>query len=659
MPDRATRAALALAAALGCGSVSTPPAHAQPFDCEDVDHDCDPADRTVASGLKRVGAALVECARHAVDPCDLTFALAKVTDEQCRDAIECQVRALFAQVGDGGTLCVQQLFEEGYRFMSKNASWLRHERLEAVVDGLARCKERGGRHCVDPIAPPLGDTCAGKTAPAAGAGCVCDAADALSNRMLLKPPTCIEHPPAPCSVRTVPAPRPNFVIILSDDQRWDTVDATHQVPGRPGYVMPHVKSELTDSGVTFTEGYVTTSLCCPSRTSILTGEYAHDTGIHDNSPPDGGAEVFDDHCTLARWLKAQGYKTGFVGKYLNGYASLSPCIPPGYDDWHVQVQVRFYDYDLNDNGTITHHGSDPADYSGDVMTRKAVDFIHAAGAEGRRFFLHVSQKAPHAPATPAPRHLGLFAGIAPFRPPNYGEADVSDKPAWVQSLTWDARGCAACPPGKQCDACETDEFRQKQLESLQAVDEGVASIMGALRDIGQDASTLVIYTSDNGFSWGSHRWKPKTCPYEECIRVPMIMRYPDLVAGAPRTDGRIVLNIDFAPTIAELAGVVPDTLVNGRSVAPLLDDTAASWRTVFLNEHWNGKIPDNGLVKGKVNGTTWKYVEYVTGERELYGLDPDPYELSNRWNDPTCATEKNCAAAKATLPPSLHDLQAQ
>src|SRR5437773_8908388 len=113
--------------------------------------------------------------------------------------------------------------------------------------------------------------------------------------------------------------------------------------------------------------------------------------------------------------------------------------------------------------------------------------------------------------------------------------------------------------------------------------------MKALRDIGQSDNTLVIFTSDNGYSWGSHRWKPKQCPYEECIRVPMIMRYPDLVVGAPRTDDRIVLNIDFAPTIADLAGVVPDTLINGTSLVPLLANRATGWRTDFLDEHWNGE----------------------------------------------------------------------
>jgi arylsulfatase A-like enzyme len=164
---------------------------------------------------------------------------------------------------------------------------------------------------------------------------------------------------------------------------------------------------------------------------------------------------------------------------------------------------------------------------------------------------------------------------------------------------------------------------------------------------------LVIYTSDNGYSWGAHRWKPKQCPYEECIRVPMIMRYPDLQVGAPRSDDQFVLNVDFAATIADLAGLSPPEIVNGMSVAPLLSNSAASWRTDFLNEHWNGKIPTNALVKGEFNGATWKYIEYVTGETELYDLDADPFELTNVTNVPANA------ALKATMAGRLHQLQGE
>lgn len=452
--------------------------------------------------------------------------------------------------------------------------------------------------------------------------------------------------------------RPNLIIILSDDQRWDTVDATHQSPGRLGPVMPWVTSELINSGVTFTNGHVTTALCCPSRTSILTGQYSHRTGVLDNSPPDGGAQVFDDSSTIATWLQAAGYRTGFVGKYLNGYASLSPYIPPGWNEWHVQVQVKFYEYDLNDNGAITHFGSAPGDYSGDVMTQRAVDFITSSA--GTPFFLHLSQKAPHGPATPAPRHLGLFTGLAPFRPPNYAVAPING-PAWVQAENW-----------TQSERTSTDQFRIDQLESLQAVDEGVHAVMDALRAIGEDDNTLVIYTSDNGYSWGSHKWKAKQCPYEECMRVPMVMRYPPL-GTAPRTDNRFVLNIDFAPTFVELGGatVPPTHVVNGESVVPLLaGGGGAAWRNAMLNEHWGTNIPTNGLVKqGRCSTTVaqackkaancptgescrmWKYVEYTTAETELYNLTADPFELTNVTGNPANATLKSKLANR------LHNFQ--
>jgi hypothetical protein len=265
--------------------------------------------------------------------------------------------------------------------------------------------------------------------------------------------------------------------------------------------------------------------------------------------------------------------------------------------------------------------------------------------QGRRFFLHLSQKAPHAPATAAPRHLGLFSGIAPFRPPNWGEPDVSDKPAWVQSITWDARGCDTCPAGTTCDACQTDKFRRKQLEALQAVDEGVAAIMQALRDIGQDANTLVIYTSDNGYSWGSHRWKPKQCPYEECMRVPLVVRDP-VLAPAPRTEAGPGLNIDYAELIAELTGALPDPGVEGRSLKRLLCGIDKTWRTDILNEHWNGVIPTNAQVRGVFGGKTWKYVEYDTGESELYDLDADPSELNNVTGDPANSALKGTLATR-------------
>ncbi len=607
-------------------------------DCDDIDHDCS-ADRTVARAIRRAGIEMVRCIQEGTEPCDLTAALAQVASPECRFALDCQLHALRGLIGDGSTVCAQTLLRDACKFMSRKVSRIGRARFDRVQAEVTRCKQNAARRCEDPVAPPLTGACTDDTTAAAAADCVCDGGDALSNRMLLKPGTCRDRP-TPAAAST-PAPlatgraavRPNFVLILSDDQRWDTIGPTHSVSGRDP-VMPIVESELAASGVAFPNGYVTTALCCPSRTSILSGRYAHNTGVHGNGPPDGGAEVFNDTSTIGTWLRSAGYRTGFVGKYLNGYSTMAPCIPPGWDDWHVQVQVKYYDYDLNDNGVITHFDGQPADYAGDVMTRRAVEFIRSSARTGQPFFLHLSQKAPHPPATPAPRHIGLFAGLAPWRPPSYAEGDVSDKPAWVQALTWTASQQAFI-----------DEFRIDQLESLQAVDEGVGAIMEALRDTGQDDHTLVIYTSDNGYSWGEHRWHAKQCPYEECMRVPMIMRYPPF-GTVPRTDPHVVLNVDFAPTIAELAGVVPPTPVNGVSVVPLLEGTAATWRTDFLNEHWKGTIPDNAVVRGLVGKTHWKYVEYTTGETELYDEDADPLELDNVTTDPADASIKAALAAR-------------
>jgi N-acetylglucosamine-6-sulfatase len=645
------------------------PARGQQLDCDDLDQACG-ADSAVAVGIKRAGSTLLDCIAQGTGSCDFDRSLAGLRNQGCRDAIVCGVTELRDQMSGIGTTCAERLFRDAYRFMARKATRIARGERNLIPGDLARMKERAALHCTTPVEPPLGGSCRGKTTPEEAADCIGDAADAISTDMLPATSICTTAgAPSPPSRLPSIAGAPNFVIILSDDQRWDTVDGTHQSPGRPGPVMPFVTSELANHGVTFTSGQVSTALCAPSRASILRAQYAHRTGVLENRPPDGGADVFDATSTIATWLQNAGYRTGFVGKYLNGYNRLAPCIPPGWEEWHAQVKVNYYDYDLDDDGVVTHFGRKQEDYSGDVMNQRALEFIKAY--DGRPFFLSLDQKAPHAPAIPAARHIGLFDGIVPFRPPNYAEADVSDKPAWVQALTWDSRGCDTCPPGHKCDACETDKFRQLQMESLQAVDEGVRDIVAALAAIGQLDNTLIVYTSDNGYSWGSHRWKVKQCPYQECIRVPMIMRFDRLV-GAPRTDDHVVLNIDLAPTLVDLAGatVPPGYVVNGHSVVPLLRGGPVDWPRAMLNEHWNGKLPTNALVRqGRCSVTTdtacksdahcpageaciiWKYVEYITTETELYDLNVDPFELQNVAADP--AND----AVKAKLADTLHRLE--
>ncbi len=335
-------------------------------------------------------------------------------------------------------------------------------------------------------------------------------------------------PAVPVAIQN-PRPR-DIVLILTDDQRFDLM----------GY-MPLTDAALTSETVRFDQAVATTSLCCPSRSSILTGQYAHNHGVLTNSLPNGGASKFDPSSTIATWLTQAGYRTALLGKYLNDYQLLSPAVPPGWADFEAFVPPQFYDYSLNVNGVLTSYGAIPADYSTDVLTAKAEQFI--GGTNPRQgLFLYLTPFAPHAPATPAPGDIGAFSGVAPWRPPSFDEADVSDKPAWIQAL----------PRLTPAKVAAGDSLRQRQLESLQAVDRMVSRVIAALKQSGRWPHTLLVFSSDNGYSWGEHRWLDvKSCPYQECIRVPLWIRAPGLGA---RHDTSLAANIDLAPTIAEWAG---------------------------------------------------------------------------------------------------------
>ncbi|MBI3975945.1 MAG: sulfatase, partial [Armatimonadetes bacterium] len=407
-----------------------------------------------------------------------------------------------------------------------------------------------------------------------------------------------------------PAAPPSFVLILDDDQRADTIQ-----------YMPILQRDLVARGVTFTNAFVTTPLCCPSRASLLRGQYAHNTGVLTNGGGDlpeerasrhpGGAEAFDDRSTLATWLHAAGYRTGLFGKYLNGYMRLTARVPPGWDEWHV-FAGGYFGYPLNENGVVRRIGNAPEDYGTDVIARRAVQFIERAGTAP--LFVYFAPFAPHAPATPHPQDAAGFRDLPPWRPPSYNEGDVSDKPEWVRRL----------PLLTAARQAEGDEFRRQQLRSLQAVDRAIGQLLEALRRTGRLENTVVVFTADNGLSWGEHRWLDrKSCPYEECVRVPLVVRGPGIPAG--RTDPRVVLNVDLAPTFADLAGVRPGLPVDGRSVAPLLRGADAAWRGEILLEYWG--LP--ALTWTAIRTDRWKYVEYENGDRELYDLAADPFEMTN------------------------------
>jgi arylsulfatase A-like enzyme len=450
------------------------------------------------------------------------------------------------------------------------------------------------------------------------------------------------------TARIGPSPqplRPNIVFIVTDDQRSDTTNGIHGLNGADA--MARTRLELTGSGVEFTNAFTTTPLCAPSRASMLTGQYAFRHGVRRNAAPNGGATAFNDASTLATWLKAAGYRTGMMGKYTNEYYLLwanaaTPYIPPGWDDWQVlRTTPAFYDYAFANNNTKVLYGSTPADYSTDVIREKAKSFITTSVAQNQPFFAFVSFIAPHNPATPAVRHAGAFSSLLPFRPPNYNEADVSDKPAWVQSFISITQGAASAH----------DTTIKNEMESMLAVDEaiggsvtyGITGIMDTLRDAGVLDNTIVIYTSDHGLFWGEHRLNhTKFRVYEEDLRVPFLVRYPRL-APLPRQESRMTLNVDIAATLADLAGATPGLPQDGQSIVRVLDGTASSWRNDFLVEAWTSQV---GQEWAGVREDGWKYSEIVTGEAELYDLQTDPYEMQNLASQPAHASRVSAMAAR-------------
>ncbi len=413
--------------------------------------------------------------------------------------------------------------------------------------------------------------------------------------------------------------RPNIIFILTDDQPYETVQ-----------FMPTVRDVLIKYGVNFENGFVTTPLCCPSRSSILTGQYAHNHQVLTNRMPLGGAPKLDDSSTIATWLNDAGYRTAYYGKYLNAYEDIIPYgyVPPGWDEWGTLLDAEFYNYNISVNGSAVKYGETPEDFSADITTRKAVDFI--AASKDEPFFMMVGYYNPHSPYFWAERHDPQFRSnsalqAAPYRNPGFMEEDRSDKPQYLQDLN--------------SISVEKIDITYKQiLRSLLSVDDGVASILNALEKTGLSGQTIIVFLSDNGLTVGDHGFGlTKNCPYESCIRVPFIVYAPGMFPA--HTETRFAANIDLASTFAELAGISTPSSVDGVSLLPLLNNKKTTWREDLLFEHWptedgiGSKIPEFYAVRN----AEWKYVEFSTGEKELYDLTNDPYELENVANQPEYA----------------------
>jgi len=447
--------------------------------------------------------------------------------------------------------------------------------------------------------------------------------------------------------------RPNVLVVRIDDARCDDMKAR-----RPDgtLVLQNVHDLITSKGINFTSNFAPLSLCCPSRASFLSGQYAHNHGVYGNQIPFGGVGRFDHANSLPVWLHAAGYYTGHVGKYMNGYSG--GIVYPGWDYWMSQSSGAhfgyYYNYILNENGTQISHGSSIRDYATDVFTQKALDFLDGRLFGDQPFFLVVDYTAPHNGqgdgqgdgrnvAIPAPRHQSVFANATFSWGPSFDEADVSDKPPGIQAL----------PLFSQDDLDYITMAHRARLGSLLAVDEGVGRIMQALANGGFAANTYVIFLSDNGFVEGEHRLVGgKNDPYEESIRVPMAVRGPGVRRGIQ--SDQIVANIDMAPTILELAGSTSGRVMDGMSIVPILRGEPFS-RQDLLIEGFTYGLPPNSLRRSYTGLRTSSYAYVETDEngngifdagidaQELYTLSGDAshpvdlYELESQHANPIYA----------------------
>jgi arylsulfatase A-like enzyme len=411
--------------------------------------------------------------------------------------------------------------------------------------------------------------------------------------------------------------RPNIVLIVADDLRADDLAA-----------MPSVRSRLIGEGTHCEQCIAPAPGCAPARASILRGQYPHNHGVLRGSGRFGGFGVFRDQgneaSTIATWLQDAGYRTGLIGKYLNEYPVGAPAnhIPPGWDEWAGATKGGYHGFELNEDGELRRYRKRDGAYQTDVLTAKAIDFVERATREGAPFFLYLSPRAPHGPATPAARHAGTFSASSAPRPPSFDPDDVSGKPEWLQ--------IRAPLDSEQIDAVDAT-YRARQ-ETLLSLDEMIAALVAVLDAAGALDQTYIVFTSDHGYHLGEHRIVGgKGTPYEEAIQVPLVVRGPDVPAT---NTPALASTIDLAPTIAAWAGAEVPEFVDGRSLAPVLaaGPDPDEWRAAVLVQHHHNRPErvDGPPAFKALRADGLLYVEYADGWRELYDLESDPHQLDNR-----------------------------
>jgi arylsulfatase A-like enzyme len=436
--------------------------------------------------------------------------------------------------------------------------------------------------------------------------------------------------------------RPNIVFILADDLSTNLLR-----------YMPNVL-RMQREGVSFTNYFVTNSLCCPSRASILTGQFPHDHEVLTNTAPFGGFEAFSDFGsedrTFATALQDSGYRTGMLGKYLNGYHPSSGYVPPGWSLWNVPGNA--YDgfgYVMSENGRTAHFGKRPRAYVTDVLSRRGRAFVSRVAKARKPFLLELASFAPHHPYTPAPRHAQAFPWLAAPRTAAF-DAATAGAPEWLAG-----RG-----PLNLDESAAIDRDFRKRAQSVLALDELVGAVRATLKRRGLDKNTYVVFSSDNGFHMGEHRLTAgKMTAFDTDIRVPLIVVGPGVPAGEERDE--LVANVDLAPTFMGLAGVEPPRNVDGHALVGLLHGEApGDWRDAVLIEHHR---PEPSLedpdIQARPSGTPpsysalrtrfGTYVEYATGEREYYDLRVDPDQLENVYDRLDATEQESLAETLAAL----------
>jgi len=424
------------------------------------------------------------------------------------------------------------------------------------------------------------------------------------------------------------ASRPNVVVIEVDDMRADEMQ-----------YMTQTLALL--QGTTFTNSYVSTSLCCPSRAAFLSGQYSQNNGVQNNN----SYRFFNHANTLATWLHNSGYFTGIIGKYLNGYGCASPT-PPGWDHWQALCANVYgmYKYSIKDGIDTVKYATGAANYKTDVLATRSAATVDEAAASGKPFFLWLTPTAPHSGpgSLIAPRYATALANYTLPVNPAMAEPDVRDKPAWVQALkVWSKAQKNAVTVGERA-----------RIRMLLAADDLVAKVVNELTVTGQLDNTVIVFTSDNGFMRGEHRVRTgKEVEYEPSMAVPLIVSGP----GWPvATNGNLVMNTDLAPTIAALAGVVPGRVEDGRSLVPLADGST-TWPGRAIRHFVTGDATSDGgspphPAANGVRAGAYSYFELNTGERELYDHSVDPWEINNVAGQPVYASlQKQLASMLAVL----------